>query len=111
MGTQNRHAEALARMFRVLGDPTRLRILVLLGKGELNVTGLCDNLRMCQPTVSHHLSVLRMSGLVDTRRNGKEIFYSLCDTRRSGPARELQALLKSGGAVRIGDVVMGMVQT
>lgn len=77
MAKHNHQVESLALMFRVLGDQTRLRTLMALRQGEMNVTELCASLRTSQPTVSRHLSILRMAGLVTGRRDGKEIFYSL----------------------------------
>lgn len=67
----------VVRVMRVLADPTRLRVVGLLRGRELNVTSLCELLCLAQPTVSHHLSLLRGVGLVRNRRDGKQIFYSL----------------------------------
>ena len=69
--------EPLAGLFRLLSDKTRLNILMLLAKGERNVTSLCEQLRLPQPTVSHHLGLLRMSNLITNRRDGKQVFYEL----------------------------------
>src|SRR5215207_8506238 len=69
--------EPLVGLFRLLSDKTRLNILMLLSKGERNVTSLCEELRLPQPTVSHHLGLLRMSNLIGNRRNGKQVFYEL----------------------------------
>ena len=69
--------EPLVSLFRLLSDKTRLSILVLLAKGERNVSSLCDELRLPQPTVSHHLGLLRMSNLITNRRDGKQVFYEL----------------------------------
>src|SRR3954447_17110690 len=69
--------EPLVALFRLLSDKTRLSILMLLSKGERNVTSLCEELRLPQPTVSHHLGLLRMSNLIGTRRDGKQVFYGL----------------------------------
>lgn len=69
--------EPLASVFRLLADRTRLNILLLLSKGERNVGSLCDELRLPQPTVSHHLGLLRMSNLISNRRDGKQVFYEL----------------------------------
>jgi ArsR family transcriptional regulator len=77
MAKQNSQVESLATIFRVLGDQTRLRALLALQRGELNVTELCGALRVPQPTISRHLGILRMAGLVNNRRSGKEIFYSV----------------------------------
>ena len=67
----------LARTFRVFGDQNRLRILAALRQGELNVTELCTKLKLRQPAVSHHLGILRYGGMVDSRRDGKQVFYRL----------------------------------
>jgi DNA-binding transcriptional ArsR family regulator len=69
--------EQLTSVFRLLADRTRLAILVQLSRGEHNVTTLCELLRLPQPTVSHHLGLLRMNNMVGNRRNGKQVFYSL----------------------------------
>ena len=66
-----------AGLMRLLSDPTRLRVLGLLQPGEMNVTSLCNELGLAQPTVSHHLGLLRTARLVRTRRDGKQVFYSL----------------------------------
>ena len=67
----------MAELMRLLSDPTRIRVLGLLQPGEMNVTSLCGQLGLAQPTVSHHLGLLRTASLVQTRRDGKQIFYSL----------------------------------
>ena len=69
--------ERVAALTRLLGDATRIRILGLLQTGPRNVSALCGDLELAQPTVSHHLAMLRTAGLVLTRREGKQIFYSL----------------------------------
>jgi DNA-binding transcriptional ArsR family regulator len=69
--------EQLAALFRLLSDRTRLNLLMLLSDGERNVSTLCDSLKLPQPTVSHHLGLLRMSNVIGNRREGKQVFYSL----------------------------------
>ncbi|CAN5538927.1 hypothetical protein BH10PLA1_BH10PLA1_11680 [soil metagenome] len=69
--------EHLTALFRLLSDRTRLNIVLLLAQGERNVTSLCEELRLPQPTVSHHLGLLRTSNLVTNRRMGKQVFYAL----------------------------------
>jgi DNA-binding transcriptional ArsR family regulator len=69
--------EQLASMFRLLSDRTRLNLLLMLGEGERNVTSLCEALQLPQPTVSHHLGLLRMSNVIENRRDGKQVFYAL----------------------------------
>ena len=67
----------LAAVFRALSDPTRLKLVSLLAGGERNVGDLCAALAQSQPTVSHHLAVLRMHKVVAGRRHGKHVYYSL----------------------------------
>jgi len=69
--------EDVVQVLRILADTTRMRVLSLLRDGELNVSGLCDRLELAQPTVSHHLGLLRSIGLIKSRRDGKQIFYTL----------------------------------
>jgi len=68
----------LSQVFKLLSDETRLRILLYLAQaGELHVTDLCGRLSQSQPAVSHHLALLRVSGLIEARRDGKHNFYSV----------------------------------
>jgi ArsR family transcriptional regulator, arsenate/arsenite/antimonite-responsive transcriptional repressor len=69
-------AKDLVQFFKLLADETRLRILFYLKeRGETNVQTLCGLLEQSQPSVSHHLALLRVAGLIDMRREGKHNFY------------------------------------
>ena len=92
---------ALSRLFGLLGDPTRVRIVLLLCRGELNVSRLCATLGLPQPTVSHHLGLLRRGGLLATRREGKSIHYSLDGKLEFADGCELSILSAHGLRVRI----------
>jgi ArsR family transcriptional regulator, arsenate/arsenite/antimonite-responsive transcriptional repressor len=71
-----RTINGLAQVFKLLADESRLKILLALAQdGELHVTALCEFLQQTQPAVSHHLTLLRMAGLVGFRRAGKHNFY------------------------------------
>lgn len=71
-----RTLNGLVQVFKLLADESRLKILLALAQdGELHVTALCDLLEQTQPAVSHHLTLLRMAGLVGYRRDGKHNFY------------------------------------
>ena len=72
--------EGLTEIFRVLGDPTRLRILDALSRGELCVGDLAGQLAVTESAVSHQLRLLRSARIVRARRDGRMIFYSLDDT-------------------------------
>ena len=67
-----------SQVFKLLGDQGRLRILLLLaGRGEMSVKALSEAIDASQPVVSHHLTLLRLGGLVHFRRDGKHNFYSI----------------------------------
>jgi len=86
-------SDLLAKYFRGLGDPTRVRILALLTEhGELPVGELVARLGQSQPKVSNHLACLRWCGFVATRREHPSVFYRVADGRVEqllGLAREL----------------------
>ena len=69
------YVQQASELFRLLSDRTRLGLLLLLAGGEQNVGQLCSKLDLPQPTVSHHLALMRMSGLLSKRRNGKQMIY------------------------------------
>src|SRR5207249_1107703 len=87
----------LAQVFKLMSDETRLRILLYLAdSGELHVTDLCRRLGQSQPAVSHHLALLRVSGLIEARRAGKHNFYSV---RAEHFGHLLEDLLSAAGAM------------
>lgn len=68
----------LTQIFKLLADESRLKILLALAEGgEIHVSALCDLLDQTQPAVSHHLTLLRMTGLVGFRRDGKHNYYRI----------------------------------
>lgn len=69
----------LSELFRVLADETRTKILYLLSHRDLCVCDLGYLLEMTSPAVSHHLRLLKTMRLVRTRREGKQVFYTLDD--------------------------------
>jgi ArsR family transcriptional regulator, lead/cadmium/zinc/bismuth-responsive transcriptional repressor len=72
--------EVLAETFRVLGDPTRVRILDALSDGELCVCDIASLVAMSESAVSHQLRLLRTMRLVRHRRSGRQVFYSVDDS-------------------------------
>ncbi len=94
MSSKNRQIQGLAQFFRILGDPSRLQLLTALAERELNVTQLCKKLHMSQPTVSRHLSILKMSAIAEARRDGKEIYYSIDPAKR----RTIKSLIERGAS-------------
>ncbi|WP_396139222.1 ArsR/SmtB family transcription factor [Enterococcus asini] len=71
--------EQVSQLFKVLSDPTRLKILLSLKAGEKNVTAIAEAVSMEQSAVSHQLKLLRENRVVKSRREGKAILYSLDD--------------------------------
>lgn len=82
--------EQLLAGLRAAGEPTRLRLLALLARGELTVTELTQILRQSQPRVSRHLKLLCEAGLLERFREGSWVFYRLAGTGQVG---ELAAVL------------------
>jgi ArsR family transcriptional regulator len=75
-------AKDMVQLFKLLADETRLRILYfLMQEPELNVRTLCEMLGQSQPAVSHHLALLRVAGLIESRRDGKHNFYRILPKR------------------------------
>lgn len=71
--------EDLADFFKIFGDGTRVRILLALDAGEMCVCDISETLGMSMSAVSHQLRMLRDAHLVTSRREGRSVFYSLCD--------------------------------
>ena len=79
-----------AQGFSLLSDTTRLGILAVLAKGPSNVTAIYKALKLKQPTISHHLGLLRMGRLVSSERQGKSVIY----TADKKALKELQAAVR-----------------
>lgn len=77
---QSEDFQNIAFIFHQLSDPTRLSILWLLCHCEECVCNLAAAVDMSAPAVSHHLRNLKKSGIISSRREGKEVYYSLADT-------------------------------
>jgi ArsR family transcriptional regulator, cadmium/lead-responsive transcriptional repressor len=91
-------SDLVAKYFRALGDPTRLRILELLrAEGELSAGALTRRLGQAQPKVSNHLACLRWCGFVTTRREHRIVFYRLADQRVATILDLAQGLLDDNG--------------
>jgi ArsR family transcriptional regulator len=73
-------AAELAQVFKAMGDPVRLRLVSMIGAhqgGEVCVCGLTPAFDLTQPTISHHLKVLKEAGLIDSERRGTWVYYRL----------------------------------
>jgi ArsR family transcriptional regulator len=85
-------AERIARVFKALGDPTRVRLLSLIGgseNGEMCICDLTDPVGLSQPTVSHHMKQLVEAGLATREQRGKWAYYRVVDGALEGAARTL----------------------
>jgi ArsR family transcriptional regulator, cadmium/lead-responsive transcriptional repressor len=86
--------DLVAKYFRGLGDPIRLRILELLQReSELSVGALVERLGLPQPQVSNHLACLRWCGFVEARREGRTVFNRIADDRVETMLELAQSLL------------------
>ncbi|MGQ7754215.1 ArsR/SmtB family transcription factor [Streptomyces sp. WC2508] len=73
-------ATGLAKVFKALGDPVRLRLLSIIASrdgGEICVCDLTPAFDLSQPTISHHLKLLKQAGLIDSERRGTWVYYRL----------------------------------
>ncbi|MFT5446407.1 MAG: DNA-binding transcriptional ArsR family regulator [Gammaproteobacteria bacterium] len=73
-------ATRLAETFRLMGDPSRLRIILVCAAAPTSVNDIADRLGIAQSSVSHHLRLLRSARLVRAERRGKQVFYCLADS-------------------------------
>lgn len=73
--------KSFSKYFKAFSDRSRLRILVLLSGGEMNVNEITDSVGLSQPTVSRHLAILRDAEVVSDRRSGQRVFYSLVKSK------------------------------
>lgn len=86
-------AEHLARIFKALGDPTRVRLLSLIAAQSTKEACICDltePVGLSQPTVSHHMKQLVDAGLVTREQRGKWAFYQVVDSALESLSKALQ---------------------
>lgn len=79
MGLTEESASRVAELFKAFSDPTRVKIIAVLVDREQNVGEIASAVGMSESAVSHHLSGLRQLRLVRSRRDGRQIFYTLDD--------------------------------
>jgi ArsR family transcriptional regulator len=90
----------LSRLFRALGDETRLRIVALLAHGELCVCHVEQALDLTQPNASRQLGILKTAGIVDSRRDGSWAYYRIVEQEHEAVGRVLAVLTESLAAKR-----------
>ncbi|MBE0335331.1 DUF2087 domain-containing protein [Paenibacillus sp. 23TSA30-6] len=69
--------DKMVNYHKALADPTRMRILLLLSRGEMHGQALAEKLNLSQPTVTHHASKLRVAGLIKERRDKNTVYFTL----------------------------------
>ena len=74
-----KQAQRAANLLKMVSDPNRIQIVLMLSEGEKHVGALCETLNQSQPAVSHHLALLRYGGIIAPRRQGKNNFYALTE--------------------------------
>jgi len=111
----------LRTLYRALGDETRLRVIgILAGAGPLPVTELSGRVGLSQPLISWHLRILRLAGVIETRRSGRQVICTLRQaafeelhtmearliggTAAIGPARAPHPAATSGPSEEVADV-------
>lgn len=77
------HFSVVANIFKLMSDTSRIRVFWLLCHCEECVQNLSSLVNMSPPAVSHHLKQLKSSGLIVSRRNGKEVYYRAADTAQT----------------------------
>lgn len=87
--TNTEHFTAVSDIFKQFSDPTRVRIFWLLSHQEECVVNVAAMLDMSSPAVSHHLRSLAESGLLESRRDGKEVYYRAADTEQTRLLHEI----------------------
>lgn len=78
----NKYKKALPDVcdfFKILGDPTRLKIMLLIDNNTMCVNDIAQELDMTKSAVSHQLALLRQARLITNKKEGKEVYYSLAD--------------------------------
>lgn len=80
---------ALAEIFRLMGDPSRLRIVLTCLRGEVAVNDIANSLGLSQSSVSHHLRLLRSARILKAERRGKQVFYGAADHHVRGMLEDM----------------------
>jgi ArsR family transcriptional regulator len=88
----------LTKLFRALGDETRVRIVALLVHGELCVCHLEQALGLSQPNCSRQLGILKSAGIVDSRREGTWVYYRIIEQEHDSVTNVLEVLSKTFGS-------------
>ena len=102
-GIRNLAFDELVGVLRAVAEPTRLRLVTLLGQGELTVTEITQVIGQSQPRVSRHLRLLVDAGVLERSPEGAFVFYGLRDGAASALATQISAAAEAGDAVLAAD--------
>ena len=97
--------DQLAQQLKAFSDPNRIRIIELLMKGEKTATELNKEIRVCQPTLSHHMKVLCSTGLVTCRKEGVRRYYRMHTDNMRALGHHLSALADYNDRVMQGETL------
>ena len=111
MASRLEQLEDLARVFHSLANPTRLSIMMLLAKGEMNEMALFKKLKLPQSSVSGALRLLRLAGLVVGRQDGLYIFYSHADLSKHRLGKKSELAKAGSNAAKFGPVELVLPET
>jgi ArsR family transcriptional regulator len=98
--TEDLAVRPLTRLFRALGDETRVRMVALLAHGELCVCHIETALDLNQSTASRQLGILKSAGIVDSRRDGTWVYYRIAEQEHETVSQALAVVTKAFGAER-----------
>jgi ArsR family transcriptional regulator len=84
------------RIFEALADPTRRSILSMLARGDLSAGEIAEAFAMTRPSISHHLSVLKSADLIESRRDGQSLIYSIHTTVLEDALAGFLGLVRAG---------------
>ena len=99
---QSDKLEEMARIFYALGDKTRLSIMTLLAEGEMSVGAVQKKLKVRQNSVSYHLGLLRIGGLVMNRCDGHYVFYAHADLSKHRLGKKSELVKRGSNAAKFG---------
>ena len=111
-GLTNLEITAVTKLFKALGDETRVGIVALLSHGELCVCHIESALDLSQPKASRHLGVLKNAGVVEARRDGSWMYYRLAEQMDERCSRQLQVVVADfAESITLRKYVMRLVKT
>jgi DNA-binding transcriptional ArsR family regulator len=110
MAKRKDNFEELARVFLTMSNKIRLAVLQLLSVKEMNVTAMQEKLPCPQSTISHHLNLLYLAGLIVRRREHRKIFYSIADLSKHRLGKKSETTVPGCNAAKFGPMELVLLQ-